>query len=114
MHAEATSEKAAMGIYADGRVSAVLGTHTHIMTADCRVTERGTACITDVGMTGFADGCIGIEKENALNTFLTQIKHSNVIPKKGKAIFNAALLSIDDKTGKAKKIKPIIKYVDIV
>ncbi len=113
MHAEATSEKTAMGHYADGRVSAVFGTHTHIMTADHKISKQGTAYITDAGMVGFADGCIGIEKENILDTFLTQVKHSHVIPKKGGAIFNSVLVSIDGKTGKAKKIKPITKFVEI-
>ncbi len=113
IHAEATSEKVAMSHYADGRASAVFGTHTHIMTADHKITEQGTAHITDAGMAGFAGGCIGIEKESIINTFLTQIKRSNVIPKKGRAIFNSVLVSIDSKTGKAKKIKPITKFVEI-
>ncbi len=113
IHAEATSEKVAMGHYADGRASAVLGTHTHVMTADHKITEQGTAHITDTGMAGFADGCIGVEKESIINTFLTQIKRSHVLPEKGRAIFNSVLVSIDSKTGKAKKIKPIIKYINI-
>jgi len=113
IHAEATSEKIALSHYADGRVSAVIGTHTHIMTADPKITKQGTAHITDAGMAGYADGCIGIEKENIIKTFLTQIKHKHIIPEKGKAIFNSVLVSIDNKTGRAKDIKPIIKYVNI-
>lgn len=113
MHAEATSEKIAMQNFADGRVSAVLGTHTHVMTADCAVTARGTARVTDAGMTGFAAGVIGIDKENIIKTFLTQIKYPHIIPEKGRAVFNAALISIDGKTGKAKEIKPIIEFLDI-
>ncbi len=113
MHAEATSEKTAFGYYADGRISAVLGTHTHIMTADHRVTDKGTAYITDVGMVGAADSCLGVDKENIIKTFLTQIKLPHVIPEKGKAIFSAVLVDVDEKTNKAKAIEPITKYVTI-
>jgi metallophosphoesterase (TIGR00282 family) len=73
MHAEATSEKSAMGWYLDGRVTAVLGTHTHVQTADERILPGGTAFITDVGMTGPFDSVIGIKKESILNRFLLQI-----------------------------------------
>jgi hypothetical protein len=73
MHAEATSEKIAMGWYLDGRVSAVLGTHTHVQTADERILPGGTACITDVGMTGPFDSIIGIRKDAILQRFLLQI-----------------------------------------
>lgn len=113
IHAEATAEKVALGHYADGRVSAVLGTHTHIMTADSKITKNKTAYITDVGMVGFADGCIGVEKENIIKTFLTQIKYKHIVPEKGKAIFNAVLITIDTKTKKASNIKPITKFVAI-
>lgn len=113
IHAEATSEKNALGHFADGRVSAVLGTHTHIMTADHKVTENGTAYITDTGMVGAADECIGVDKENIIKMFLTQIKQKHVILEKGRAIFNAALITIDSKTKKATEIKPITKYVEI-
>jgi metallophosphoesterase (TIGR00282 family) len=73
MHAEATSEKIAMGWYLDGRVTAVLGTHTHVQTADERILPEGTAYITDVGMTGPFDSVIGIRKESILQRFLLQI-----------------------------------------
>src|ERR1041384_79798 len=73
IHAEATSEKQALGWYLDGRVTAVLGTHTHVPTADARVLPRGTAYITDVGMTGPYDGVIGVQKELVLQRFLTQM-----------------------------------------
>ena len=73
MHAEATSEKVAMGWYLDGRVSAVVGTHTHVPTADARVLPGGTAYITDVGMTGPRGGVIGVKKELAIERFLTQM-----------------------------------------
>jgi len=113
IHAEATSEKIALGHYLDGRVSAILGTHTHIMTADAQISKTGTALITDVGMTGFADGVLGVAKEGIIKTFLTQIKTSHVIPEKGRTCFNAVLLTIDSKTKKAKSIKPITKYINI-
>ena len=113
IHAEATSEKIALGHYLNGRVSAILGTHTHIMTADAQISELGTALITDVGMTGFADGVLGVDKEGIIKTFLTQIKTSHTIPEKGRACFNAVLLSIDPKTKKTKSIKPITKYINI-
>src|ERR1700730_17046677 len=73
MHAEATSEKQAMGWYLDGRVTAVLGTHTHVATADARVLPGGTAYISDVGMTGARDGLIGVKRELALESLLTQM-----------------------------------------
>ncbi|MBM4283773.1 MAG: TIGR00282 family metallophosphoesterase [Deltaproteobacteria bacterium] len=73
MHAEATSEKLAMGWYLDGRVSAVIGTHTHVQTADARVLPRGTGYITDVGMTGPVDSVIGMKTEVILQRFLTQL-----------------------------------------
>jgi hypothetical protein len=113
IHAEATSEKNALCHFADGKISALLGTHTHVMTADHKITEQGTAYITDVGMVGLADGCIGIDKENIIKTFLTQIKYPHIIPEKGKAIFNAVLITVNSHTQKAIKIQPIIKYIDI-
>ena len=113
MHAEATSEKIALGHYLDGRASAVIGTHTHVMTADARISELGTALITDVGLTGLADGVIGVDKEAVIKTFLTQIKSSHVIPESGPAILNAVFLQIDPGTKKAVSIKPITKYINI-
>jgi len=113
IHAEATSEKVVLGRYVNGRVSAILGTHTHVMTADQKITDKGMAYITDVGMVGAAESSLGIEFEGILKTFLTQIKYPHVIPEKGKAIFNAVLMEINPKTAKAKSIKPIIKFVNI-
>jgi metallophosphoesterase (TIGR00282 family) len=72
-HAEATSEKVAMGWHLDGRVTAVVGTHTHVPTADARVLPSGTAYVTDVGMTGPRDGVIGVKREQALQRFLTMV-----------------------------------------
>jgi metallophosphoesterase (TIGR00282 family) len=113
MHAEATSEKVSFGYWADGRVSAVLGTHTHIMTADHKITPAGTAYITDVGMVGAAHSCLGVDKENIIKTFLTQIRYPHVIPEKGQAIFNAVLLTINPKNRQASQIKPITKFINI-
>ncbi len=112
IHAETASEKIALRHFADGKVSAIFGTHTHVMTADQQITNRGTAYITDAGMTGFADGSIGLDKENIIKTFLTQIKYPHQLPEKGRAIFNAVLLDVSHKTGKAKTIKPITKCVE--
>lgn len=75
-HAEATSEKRALGLYLDGRVTALLGTHTHVATADARILPGGTGYLTDVGMTGVADSVIGVPAENAIQRFLTQIPRS--------------------------------------
>jgi len=114
IHAEATSEKVALGHYLDGKVSAVIGTHTHVMTADEKISDQGTAYITDLGMVGLADGVIGVERQGIIQSFLTQIKSPHIIPENGKAIFNAVLLTIDPKTKKAAFIKPIIKFINII
>ena len=105
-HAEATSEKQAFGWFLDGRVTAVIGTHTHVPTADERVLPGGTAYITDVGMTGPSDSVIGVKKEEAINRFLTQRPHKFEIPK-GPVQLDAAMIEIDQKTGKAKRIERI-------
>jgi metallophosphoesterase (TIGR00282 family) len=105
-HAEATSEKAALAWYVDGRASAVIGTHTHVQTADERVLPGGTALITDVGMTGPSDSVIGVKKEEAIARFLTQRPHKFEIPK-GSAHLDAVIIDIDASTGKAKAIERI-------
>ena len=105
-HAEATSEKRAMGWYLDGRVSAVVGTHTHVQTADEEILPGGTAYITDVGMTGPFDSVIGVEKEPAVKRFLTQLP-ARLNPAKGNIRLNAALITIDDQTGTAVSIERI-------
>lgn len=99
-HAEATSEKLALGWYLDGKVSAVLGTHTHVQTADERVLPGGTAYISDVGMTGSFDSVIGIRKELAVEKFLTQLPVRFEVAKKDVRL-NCVVLEIDDITGKA-------------
>jgi metallophosphoesterase (TIGR00282 family) len=103
MHCEATSEKNAMGHYLDGRVSAVLGSHTHIQTADDRVLRGGTAYVTDVGMCGPWDSVIGLRKENAIERFLTQ-RHSPFDLAQGEVYLQGAMVEIDDATGRARRI----------
>lgn len=105
-HAEATSEKAALAWYLDGKVSAVVGTHTHVQTADERVLPGGTAFMTDVGMTGPSDSVIGVRKEDAINRFLTQRPHKFEIPK-GPVHLDGVLLDIDPHSGKARSIERI-------
>lgn len=113
VHAEATSEKIALKHYLDGRVSAVLGTHTHVPTADAQISRQGTAYLTDVGMVGYDDGCIGVDQEGIIKTFLTQIAYPHKLPEKGKAIFCGVLLSINPKSAKTEAIKQIIKTINI-
>jgi metallophosphoesterase (TIGR00282 family) len=104
LHAEATSEKVAMGWHLDGRVSAVLGTHTHVQTSDERVLPGGTAVITDVGMTGARDSIIGIEKELALRRFLQQMPVRFACAKKNPRICGV-VLDVDETTGRARGIQ---------
>lgn len=98
MHCEATSESQAMGWYLDGRVSAVVGTHRHVQTADERVLPKGTAYITDLGMTGPTDSVIGVEPELALQRFLTQMPN-RFEPAKGPAALHGVVIRIDPETG---------------
>jgi len=104
MHAETTSEKTAMGWYLDGKVSAVLGTHTHVATADERVLSGGTAYITDVGMTGPHDSVIGMEKEGILQHFLDAMP-SRFIVAEGDIQMNSVLIDVDPSTGHARSIE---------
>ena len=104
IHAEATSEKVAMGWHLDGRVSAVIGTHTHIQTADDRILPEGTAYLTDVGMTGPFDSVIGIKKEIILQRFLMQMPIRFEVSDKD-IWFNGVLIEIDEKSGKASQIQ---------
>jgi 2',3'-cyclic-nucleotide 2'-phosphodiesterase len=106
MHAEATSEKIAMGWHLDGRVTAVIGTHTHVQTADERVLPGGTAYLTDAGMTGPHDSIIGMEKEPSLARFLNGMP-SRFEPASGNPRLNGAVIEADDKTGRATKITRI-------
>lgn len=108
LHAEATSEKVAMGRYLDGKVSAVMGTHTHVGTIDTQVLTNGTAYVTDIGMTGPTDSIIGDDVDNVLRRFLTQMPHRMAVGK-GKVVFNAILLNIDEVSGRATGITRITR-----
>jgi metallophosphoesterase (TIGR00282 family) len=110
-HAEATSEKVALGKYLDGRVSALLGTHTHVATADSRLLPRGTAYVTDIGMTGPLDSVIGDNPEDVIQRFLTAMPHRLTVGE-GRVMFNAILVDIDNSSGKAKSIERIYKEVE--
>ncbi len=105
-HAEATSEKIALAWHLDGKASAVIGTHTHVQTADERILRQGTAFITDAGMTGPMDSVIGVKKEQAIARFLYQTPHRFELPK-GPLQLNAVFLDIDGTTGRANTIERI-------
>ena len=106
-HAEATSEKVAMGRILDGRVSAVLGTHTHIPTADAMILPNKTGYITDIGMTGDYNSVIGADKAVPLEKFSTGIKKGRFEPAEGEGTLCAMVITLDDKTGLTQKIEPI-------
>ncbi len=110
-HAEATSEKMALGRYLDGRVSAVLGTHTHVGTIDAQVLPQGTAYVSDIGMTGPTDSVIGDDTEAVLHHFLTMLPYRLSVGK-GKTIFNALLIRVDEDSGKAISIERIYREVE--
>jgi metallophosphoesterase (TIGR00282 family) len=105
-HAEATSEKMAMGWFLDGKVSAVLGTHTHVQTSDDRILDEGTAYISDVGMTGPLDSVIGIRKEIALERLLTQIPWKFDVAKE-EIELQGVVIDVNSKTGKSENIQRI-------
>ncbi|MCE3255384.1 MAG: YmdB family metallophosphoesterase [Rickettsiaceae bacterium] len=107
IHAEATSEKMAMGKFLDGKVSLVVGTHTHIPTNDFHIMRAGTAYQTDAGMCGDYDSVIGMQEGVPLKFFLTKRKMGRMEPGNGEATFCATLVETDDKTGLAKKIEAI-------
>ncbi len=107
IHAEATSEKISMGWYLDGRVTAVLGTHTHVPTADERVLPKGTAYITDVGMTGPYDGVIGVKKELVLDRFLTNMP-TRFEPAAGDPRLCAVIIDCEETTGRARSIERLM------
>jgi 2',3'-cyclic-nucleotide 2'-phosphodiesterase len=107
-HAEATSEKQAMGWFLDGRVSAVVGTHTHVQTADNRILPGGTGYLTDVGMTGPYDGILGVEREAVLTKFLTSLPVRFEVPKSGRNQLSAVYIELDRKNGKCKKMDRIL------
>ena len=104
IHAETTSEKIALGWYLDGRVTAVVGTHTHVVTADERVLPKGTAYITDVGMTGPHDSVIGMDKKGVLQRFLDAMPARFVVAE-GDVQMNAVSIDVDESTGRARSIE---------
>ena len=110
-HAEATSEKIALGRYLDGRVTAVMGTHTHVGTIDTQISTKGTAYVTDIGMTGPVDSVIGNEPGTVLYRFLNQIPQHLAVGK-GKVLLNGIVLGIDTKTGRATAINRIQREAD--
>ena len=109
-HAEATSEKIALGYYLEGKVSAVLGTHTHVQTADEKILDGGTAYISDVGMSGPENSVLGVKKEIIIEKFLTQLPLSHKVAS-GDTRFCAVVLTIDKETKKTKNISRISKLI---
>ena len=107
MHCEATSEKQAMGHFCDGRASLVVGTHTHVQTADYRILSGGTAFITDVGMTGDYDSVIGMNKAEPLHRFVRKIPSGKFEPASGPATLCGVAVETDDATGLARRIAPV-------
>lgn len=110
-HAEATSEKVNTGWYLDGKVAAVLGTHTHIPTADCRILPKGTGYITDVGMVGLKDSSLGVDKDITLQRFLTARPAANEIPDSGLIQFNAVLIEADG--NRCTKIERLVREIKV-
>lgn len=112
MHAEATSEKSALAWFLDGRVSCVLGTHTHVQTADEKILPFGTGYITDVGMTGPYEGILGVDRRLIIEKFLTNMPVRFELAK-GSIQFSAVMLEIDEKTGMTKKIERISRVLEL-
>ena len=107
MHCEATSEKMAMGHYCDGRVSLVVGTHTHVPTGDAQILPHGTAYLTDAGMCGDYDSVIGMDKAEPMRRFITGMPKSRFTPALGEATLSGVFVDTDDRTGLAKSVKMI-------
>tara|TARA_Y100001970_G_scaffold218168_1_gene267501 strand:- start:423 stop:1232 length:810 start_codon:yes stop_codon:yes gene_type:complete len=108
MHGEITSEKMAIGHFLDGKVTMIVGTHTHVPTSDHRVMEKGTAYQTDLGMCGDYNSVIGMNKENSLKKFLRDPSAKHHFPALGDATISGLIVSADEKTGLANKVEPII------
>jgi hypothetical protein len=106
-HAEATSEKISLGYFLDGKVTAVVGTHTHVQTADERILPEGTGYITDLGMTGILDSVIGLDIQSVIERFVTCKSKKFIVPEKGTCVYSAVLLEIEDSTNKTKNIERI-------
>lgn len=106
-HAETTSEKNAMGWYLDGRASAVVGTHTHIQTSDEHILPGGTGYITDVGMTGFYDGILGINRHEVITRFITSLPQRHVVPDEGRSVLSGVIIDIN-KEGRTTHIERVL------
>jgi calcineurin-like phosphoesterase len=107
IHAEATSEKMAMGHFLDGRASLVVGTHTHVPTADAMILPGGTGYMTDAGMCGDYNSVIGMEKKEPLRRFITGMPKDRFSPAAGEATLSGVFIETDDQTGHAKTITPV-------
>ena len=107
-HAEATAEKQAMGYYLDGEITIIFGTHTHVQTADEKILEKGTAYISDIGMTGPKNSVLGMDKDAALKRFLTALPEKYRVAD-GETMLNGCIFEIDDNTNKVTKIQRITK-----
>lgn len=105
-HAEATSEKNALALYLDGYVSAIIGTHTHIQTADERILDKGTAYITDAGMCGIYNSVIGYDEKNAIKKFITQMPKKYEVKTSGRAVIQGVFIELDER-GKGNKIERV-------
>ncbi len=106
-HAEATAEKIGLGLFLDGKVSAVVGTHTHVQTADERILPNGTAYVSDIGMVGALDSMIGFKKESALRALITQMPARFEVDYRGPFVLGAVVITINTETGKATSIERI-------
>ena len=112
-HAEATSEKMALGWYGDGRVSAVLGSHTHVPTADTRILPKGTGFVSDMGMVGARDSILGVEIEGPIAKMKTQLGQKFEIPETGMVQVNSVYLEISEESGKTLKIERVDREIEI-
>ena len=113
-HAEATSEKISLGYFLDGKVTAVVGTHTHVQTADERLLPQGTAYITDLGMVGIFDSVIGLEIESVVEKFISCRNGKFLVPEKGVCIYSGVILEIDDATNKPKSIERVKFFTELI
>ncbi len=111
-HAEATSEKVAMGFHLDGRFSAVVGTHTHVPTADARILAQGTAHVSDVGMVGSRDSVLGMAPEEILGRFIDGMPRRFRVLESGPVQFNAVEIDVDERTGRARSIARVDRVLD--
>ena len=108
LHGEITSEKMAMGYFFDGKVTMVVGTHTHVPTSDHRILEKGTAYQTDIGMCGDYNSVIGMNRDNSLKKFFKDPSAKRHYPALGEATISGLMVEADDETGLSKKVEPII------